>query len=1547
MSLTSATPLLTYQRMIEEDQEYELPPGPCEDRALDGALPVQKEKGIGDPYWETYRLTESPVLTSYMQEILDELIAVSPEYSGPAEVKLVDGHGFAQADHPNCLMRIDKRLLGMLETKDELAWLIGHELGHIVFREERKPHELAPSVIEETFADDFGQRTAVLAGYSREGGAGVLEKLLELDKANPEDGYSRWFYIVYHDDPHLSLPTRIVSLASDFEGARGLAAGEEHLDDIREPVPIPPWFKEELSHVSHESLMSLQKKEAGYDTLSIPGKVRFLKDFLESLSNMGRKEDYEHELDELSKHYGQLKSDRKFTRKEQREINEAVDELVDLCVNKVLARYKPSPTSPDDAAVNFVWKQILHSTTCAGHLLSGGRDDYKGVFRATGPFRKLKNAVISFRRARTLEEAQEAAEDYLRRYSLISPIAMEVHHDQWRDIRLPARVASNPLSDDDLLTSWLRQDRSRVIFRFLHEANAFRGNEEMLDVLPVEDVRAIRDEDDNEFFIDYYLEQREGYGQIKLPPDLSLLQSDPRKFAEVYSPVLNHPHNSTWGNYDRFHPFFGRTDEEISAVYYECSRVYCEELDRRINSDDPAVRREAKRMVLGLPVTWKSSIFGGAFSNVPSFSSHRWYIDVSDPEKCPYLQFMKKNASRFSLKERIFVAGRIFHDNLCLDDSESVRLELWPEYGSFPLPASFKEFRQFLSRTGTPRRKGRMGVYVFKEPDEPENKAALLSPRPLQAWSVFFAAIRSYPGRMIQELPYQILSSVVTDGTELSEKERLELIRTIPSLPPVPENQQSNYAHILTNALVSRYRETGDPGDTVVHGLTAEEAICAYLVFLDLNVFEDYDSRAAWGDYIVQLIEKELLPERRFDLYTKTLAHSHGLDIDTRRKFTAGLAEADAEYLGIDDGSVEYRERVGAVMESRAAIMGAGAFYDMIEASSRAVQAQRELAFFMRDLGKPAPQLYAVLNIPALAAEALLRDIGRDPQKVRSFLDFMTSTAETHRLDEFRSCIHEWEGNDGDWFFWAGAHESGEREPNTAAKGGESRKLRERMVLRDLHTSFWEADLATRTVILKQAIISPERFIEDAEGAVGEAVEIVLDHLFPADEFEAGTAEARSSEWARELVRTLIECSHETEQGLLITALVAASQKIESEGHQLRTGQRLKAILSALGPAYIKLGQAIHSWERTPADIKEDLADLKGMTAEPDRATLHEMIDDVVPEETRTLIGHAGDIVGAASFNITVLYETVDGQKEALSMVRRHALAQGLKGFDTLSEVTDKLADRHDEFRPYRQDALNIIAKSRQMTFIETDTAIGARQAEVQRELYDGAEIRTAGNTFTFHAAKWLEHGDGYRRMEAANGALFDLLPENTAEEKAFKDEAAAAILTMELRNILRGGRFDCDRHERQYMIDGSTIWVFDPGGISVNEPSREDKESFAVRLAEVAQSGEEDVDVLEAVRHGLSSASSTSDYLSHVQRALFSLSYAIGRLAKEDLASLLISVLSEGDVDPVIKNTFFREVTRGNPVLAAIGFDRLIGRFRKGEPVVQIVRLPGAMSAT
>ncbi|MCP5058431.1 MAG: M48 family metalloprotease [bacterium] len=181
-----------------------------------GCLSTSRESAIGDQEAEkaekSMGLVTDPIPLAYVRRIGERLTAVSSRPEGPWSFKIADSEEPNAFALPGGHVYVTRGLLALINSEDELAGVIGHEIGHVTARHSAKqvgaavltaPVTLASAItgmavglvspllrdvvkgtgqlvtkglvlapfgrVQETRADEIGQTLAALAGYDPAG----------------------------------------------------------------------------------------------------------------------------------------------------------------------------------------------------------------------------------------------------------------------------------------------------------------------------------------------------------------------------------------------------------------------------------------------------------------------------------------------------------------------------------------------------------------------------------------------------------------------------------------------------------------------------------------------------------------------------------------------------------------------------------------------------------------------------------------------------------------------------------------------------------------------------------------------------------------------------------------------------------------------------------------------------------------------------------------------------------------------------------------------------------------------------------------------------------------------------------------------------------------------------------------------------------------------------------------------------------------------------------------------------------------------------------
>jgi hypothetical protein len=450
---------------------------------------------------------------------------------------------------------------------------------------------------------------------------------------------------------------------------------------------------------------------------------------------------------------------------------------------------------------------------------------------------------------------------------------------------------------------------------------------------------------------------------------------------------------------------------------------------------------------------------------------------------------------------------------------------------------------------------------------------------------------------------------------------------------------------------------------------------------------------------------------------------------------------------------------------------------------------------------------------------------------------------------------------------------------------------------------------------------------------------------------------------SKKILKIFLEETDPSLRGFMLAALMAASEKVAGAPEEYSAGKRLAMILSMLGPAEKKLGQAINSHPLTPEDLRSDTKSIKSMSDPLPRWDLLERIAEAVPESYRdAALPRIGSTLGAASY-----YIAVDCDDSVLSILRPHARELARTGLDRMEAIAIRLSN-DPELKHVAGPFVESIQQAREMIALETDHEKGVVQQVNAWKRYEGLSIGVDDDTFSFNTAAWKGCGPEFRHQQKVDGEHFLDIFERDGAQDPFTRKAALAHITAELVNILSGERFDHDRHGSQSKIvrgNGThTIGLFDHGCMALTAPTDAEKRQLATVLCDLVEGYLQGKTGLLERAHSIIRERREHDgvapaYLVSVERALLALNDfmrfdSTGEstlLKRSDLGGAIAAVFRSGEVDPVFSSTIAERFAGPgasmflrflSPSQLAIKIAEKIEEQLKGAPSISISRGKG-----
>lgn len=469
-----------------------------------------------------------------------------------------------------------------------------------------------------------------------------------------------------------------------------------------------------------------------------------------------------------------------------------------------------------------------------------------------------------------------------------------------------------------------------------------------------------------------------------------------------------------------------------------------------------------------------------------------------------------------------------------------------------------------------------------------------------------------------------------------------------------------------------------------------------------------------------------------------------------------------------------------------------------------------------------------------------------------------------------------------------------------------------------LYREFWGYPLEARAVLVNELLHTQT---SRADGEKWENVfNIVADRVFPnAGDEMSGIGKA--------FLHSYIKSRADEERTLYLSAMmVAANGNSAAADPEKSIARGIRLFLENSGPAAIKLGQAMASYPDVPKFIRDEMQELKSNAARPSRWEVYEWLDFYKRERPEEKLEYGkevwlGRILGSASYFVTLEKGRFDGDKIPAATDKVIKILRAGAGLDSSNEfaVFEKMLydlGAKGVMKNGLDTFLRLVRQAKDSVEVETNTDIGYQQLQTAQKIYPQA-VRVNGRSFRIHVADWSARGKNWAELERAQGLDLDQI-----KDAAYRKDFSKAYFTVEMLNMLSGGRFDHDRHGKQLKIDieTDTIGLFDTGAMAVVDPAPKDKELLGRILSRTAQDILSDAkgasfakvgETLSAkIEEAYRSGETQTSYLTEFQRGLLALNDFYKDFGAEDFIECFNSALNNPDLplDKQIMNGFIKE---------------------------------------
>ncbi|MCW8408027.1 ABC transporter [Legionella sp. PATHC035] len=733
---------------------------------------------------------------------------------------------------------------------------------------------------------------------------------------------------------------------------------------------------------------------------------------------------------------------------------------------------------------------------------------------------------------------------------------------------------------------------------------------------------------------------------------------------------------------------------------------------------------------------------------------------------------------------------------------------------------------------------------------------------------------------------------------EVLSKETIALLKLAMQFVRNPVERASPFKSFLWNL----------PQETSgTNHLTAHDLILIYRMFDSQLLFPSPEVQEHFARLLIQRIKEISDPDERIQALEKLLFVENAISlpissISLRNEAIEQLVKDLRNKYGQDDRSQEYREKMIAVIDHLYENMAKRDVTLMLSRLANSIESQWDVTEHLGILLEPDKYLSTnqqeKIDFSISSLAAVSRKLSEDKNDINEFLEFISSPISRQTTDRFSSyLLSRQKINDlAKLLGYSGELEKSENEkPGTTA-----------LLLRSFYAQFWDVSLEERAVIVDHLLIpaSKVKTAAEMEDAYQEGFSYVAHKLFPHAETD------KEENFAYALLKAYLDSADKYIRGHLLAGMLVATNQSSGARESPSAGKKLAMLCEHMGPAYVKLAQAVHSHPNTPEAIRRDLEHLKGRANPPHRWQLWRLLREVVSRDDRKMIKRVGALLGSASYNLALEAELENGQDVVLLMLREHAAKNAQDGFIHLQKTIESCA--HVDMEPIRESILSIIQEAKELSKIEMDRNLSEQQNLIATKLYTGSitvNVDDKPHSFTLNPAHLLKSGEGYRFIERIYGTEFNELPNQTTEDKEIRRAIAKAIITVELINILQGGCFDSDRHGNQLRHQNHQLGLYDFGEMSLQPPSEVELKQLAKVLSDLPRAALKnrlfhtnfDLLLTEHIRKALKAGEPTR-YLMRIRKGLLALRDFQKELTTEELIEVFQQVNASEAINPKVK---------------------------------------------
>ncbi len=702
--------------------------------------------------------------------------------------------------------------------------------------------------------------------------------------------------------------------------------------------------------------------------------------------------------------------------------------------------------------------------------------------------------------------------------------------------------------------------------------------------------------------------------------------------------------------------------------------------------------------------------------------------------------------------------------------------------------------------------------------------------------------------------------------------------------------------------------------DAAVSRLSAAQLTDVYQFLEDYNLFPHEQARRAICNSLQEKIMALPESDRAYILgrlmVDQTPDGAYGRnrytvkDIHLRNFCIPLYARVLRDTFGPDDGTQAYAERVKPALDNIIAGSHLRDRTKILQEVATTLNIQEYLSGHIAQKLELGKEDIMNTSLQAIGLDIMLRKVERDPDFRHALIDYFSDPFSAASRDKLADVITRDEG-----LVKGMTRVNYLKVENERVVLDDLARCRMNQALYEMHENFHSLSIELKAGILSVLLVPGQHRLDEdlKKKSYEEALKKTFAKVFHSD--MAQVDEARS------FMAAFLDSAHDFERPALLAALMALSSG--GQGDHKTLPEKAAEIMTLLGPAHVKFGQAINSHPDTPPDWRAATARLKSQSEIEYRWETILRTRDLMKHEDSAAIIHYGPVMGAASFNtgmeVAAKLGAGNGPEDMVALLERpHAWSRAEAGFSHMDRAI--AAWNHPFAAAHRNTLQDMIWEAVDVARTETNREAGNVQYQRAQDVYQDVRIEPASGTgpaVIVNPVKCHMSVPQLRLISRADGTHFEELPESTPAELAFKKTAAKANLVLEFSNILSGDGFDCDRHGRQEKVlarDDGTIMlnIYDYGGLDLETPSPAAKKALGQTLDLIVIGLQNGQNAAEILHQAVLAApdDETRRYLGRTRKAWLALQDFQRYVDAADMIDVLKAV-ADDYIDPEIREGF------------------------------------------